>query len=260
MEIPVTTTLTRLPLGLAPLDALLGGGVSDGSLTLIAGRSGVGKTSLISQAVRHATLALGLPGYYAPLENGQGTAARQILSAETGIEHQRFGHQNTSPIAPWELERAECALEHLKRSALTIDTTVRTVAELDVRVRRVAAVTAPRIVAVDYPTALADLAGDFDRQIDEVALGLKEIAERYAVPVLVTCPLRRSPGSGAPGLSDFGQFTGLLAAADTALVLHRPDDHGPRAEIIAVKGHGGRAGSAEVYFEAPYVRFTGGER
>lgn len=221
----------------------------------------MGKTSLACQAVRHATLDLGLPGYYAPLENHEHAAFHHILAAETGIEQHRFAEQTRHPFASWEWDRVNAAAARLSGSALHVDTHVRSISDLDARLRRMSA-RPPRIVVVDYPTALADLsvADDFEREINTIGLGLKRIAQQRGIPALVTCPLNRRRAGATPSLDDAGQFTGLVRAADTALILDRPDDREPYARIVAAKQPDGVTGSVEVHFEAPFVRFTDGAR
>lgn len=253
---PRPTTDTRTPLGIPPLDDLLGGGLTDGTLTLIAGLSGVGKSALACQAVRHAALARDLPGYYAPLEGDQRTALSRVLSAETGIEHHRFADPTRQPFTLWERDRIDAAGAHLKRSALHIDTRPRNIADLQRRLARIGS-RPPRIAVVDYPTALAAMAPDFADEITRVGLGLKHVAQRYAMPVIVTCPLNRSR---TDKLGEIGQFAGLLDAADNVLILRRPDDHAPPARIDIAKSCRGVTGSVGAYFEAQFVRFWGDAR
>jgi DNA repair protein RadA/Sms len=69
--------LARLPLGMEELDRVLGGGLVPGSVTLLGGEPGIGKSTLLLQVA--AELAAGAPVVYA---SGEESAAQIALRAQ----------------------------------------------------------------------------------------------------------------------------------------------------------------------------------
>lgn len=113
---------TRRPTGVAELDRVLGGGLVSGSVTLIAGEPGMGKSTLMLQAV--ARLA----------EQG---ARCLLVTAEESKEQVRLRAERLSALAPGLLLVAETSLPavlaHVERTGpdvLAIDS-IQTVADPD---------------------------------------------------------------------------------------------------------------------------------
>lgn len=75
-----TGALKRLPSGLGELDRVLGGGIVPGSVTLLGGDPGIGKSTLLLQVAAHA--AAGAPVLYASGEES---------GAQVGLRAQRLG-------------------------------------------------------------------------------------------------------------------------------------------------------------------------
>ena len=76
-EVP-TDRAARIPTGLGELDRVLGGGLVPGSLVLVGGEPGVGKSSLLLQALG----AIGAAGMRALLVSGEESPAQVRLRAE----------------------------------------------------------------------------------------------------------------------------------------------------------------------------------
>ena len=96
-----TTNATRLSSGIDEFDRVLGGGIVPGSLVLLGGEPGIGKSTLLLQAAAHFANAVG-PVLYASGEESEhqiksrgdrlgvlwaapSTAASEITSAKTGV-------------------------------------------------------------------------------------------------------------------------------------------------------------------------------
>jgi circadian clock protein KaiC len=75
-----SSTARRSAIGVEALDTLLGGGIFDGSTTMVVGVSGVGKTVLGTQVLREGALKLGHPGLLVSLDEHP---AQIVRNAET---------------------------------------------------------------------------------------------------------------------------------------------------------------------------------
>jgi circadian clock protein KaiC len=68
----------RVPTGIEGFDSLIEGGISRGSLVLVADNPGAGKTILSAQCLYHGALDLNEPGIYASLAEDRGTFLRNM--------------------------------------------------------------------------------------------------------------------------------------------------------------------------------------
>jgi DNA repair protein RadA/Sms len=106
-------TAARLPTGLAELDRVLGGGVVPGSLVLIGGDPGIGKSTLLLQAARALARVSG-PVLYVTAEES---------TAQVRLRAERLGAA-VDGLLLWaenDLVAVEAALDDVKPGALVID-------------------------------------------------------------------------------------------------------------------------------------------
>lgn len=100
-------TLPRLSTGLAACDRVLGGGLVGGSLVLLAGEPGVGKSTLLLQVANH--VARERPVLYASAEESEtqvalrakrlgATSANVLLLSESTVEGVLAAVQDTKPV------------------------------------------------------------------------------------------------------------------------------------------------------------------
>jgi DNA repair protein RadA/Sms len=111
-EVPVQTGV-RILTGIGELDRVLGGGVVRGSLVLVGGDPGIGKSTLILQACR-ALAELGGPVLYV---SGEESAAQVKLRAERLGISSRWLHL----LAETDLQAIEAHAESLKPRVLVVD-------------------------------------------------------------------------------------------------------------------------------------------
>jgi DNA repair protein RadA/Sms len=99
--------LARLPTGMTELDRVLGGGLIPGSVTLLGGEPGIGKSTLLLQLANHA--ALSTPTLYLSAEES---------AAQIGVRARRLGvgASNLRVVADTDLEAAlaRARQEHIK--------------------------------------------------------------------------------------------------------------------------------------------------
>jgi DNA repair protein RadA/Sms len=111
----------RVPTGIGELDRVLGGGAVLGGVTLVGGDPGVGKSTLLMQALAGLS-ARGLRTLYVSGEESAGQTATRAKRLGAG------GDERMMVLAENELEAIEHALAEVKPSAIVVDSvqTVRT--------------------------------------------------------------------------------------------------------------------------------------
>jgi len=111
----------RVPTGIGELDRVLGGGAVLGGVTLVGGDPGVGKSTLLMQALAGLS-ARGLRTLYVSGEESAGQTATRAKRLGAG------GDERMLVLAENELEVIERALDDVKPSAIVVDSvqTVRT--------------------------------------------------------------------------------------------------------------------------------------
>ena len=111
----------RVPTGIGELDRVLGGGAVLGGVTLVGGDPGVGKSTLLMQALAGLS-ARGLRTLYVSGEESAGQTATRAKRLGAG------GDERMMVLAENELEAIEHALADVKPSAIVVDSvqTVRT--------------------------------------------------------------------------------------------------------------------------------------
>jgi circadian clock protein KaiC len=86
-----TSTAKRSAIGVAALDALLGGGIFDGSTTMVVGLSGVGKTVLGTQILLEGAIAQGTRGLLVSLDEHPAQIARNAATIGLDMKEQVDG-------------------------------------------------------------------------------------------------------------------------------------------------------------------------
>ncbi|HEV8360350.1 MAG TPA: DNA repair and recombination protein RadB [Candidatus Thermoplasmatota archaeon] len=110
-----TVAPTRLALGCAPLDALLGGGVETGALTEVFGAAGTGKTNLCLQLAREVARAGGRV-LYLDSEGFSGERLAQLCGDDLALVERRLLVERVATLA----EQARAA-ERAARIARGVD-------------------------------------------------------------------------------------------------------------------------------------------
>ena len=103
---------SRLGTGMAELDAVLGGGLIPGSVTLLGGEPGIGKSTLLLQVAHHVAAAT--PTLYLSAEES---------AAQIGVRARRLGvgASNLSVLADTDLEAALARVREQRARLLIVD-------------------------------------------------------------------------------------------------------------------------------------------
>ena len=105
--------VARTPSGLAELDRVLGGGVVEGGVVLIGGDPGIGKSTLLLQAL-DALQRLGLPTLYVTGEES---------GAQVALRSRRLGldHSQVNVLAEIQLEKILATIDATQPAVAVID-------------------------------------------------------------------------------------------------------------------------------------------
>lgn len=233
--------ISGITTGLTDLNASTGG-FNRSDLLILAGRPGMGKTSLATNIAFNAAQrwardmeagipedkTIGAPVAFFSLEMSADQLALRILSeqAEISSEKLRTGHIGSTDFQ--KLARAAADLETLP---LYIDDTPGlTIAALRTRARRMKRQHKIGMIIVDYLQLLqgsAKASGDGRvQEISEISRGLKTLAKELHVPVLALSQLSRAVESREdkrPQLSDLRESGSIEQDADIVLFVYRDE-------------------------------------
>ena len=263
--------------GFMDLDQQLNGGFPRGALCVLAARTGVGKSSLLLNFARNASIGHhGTVAFFA-LEMSADSLARRLLSAEADVEGARLvlGTHSDSEEA-----RIMNAIGTLAEANIYIDDSATlSVAEIRAKCRRLRAEAGLDLVIVDYLQLLHGGARA-DTRANEVAAisrALKELAREFDVPVIAAAQLSRAVETRNPHipmLSDLRESGSIEQDADIVMFIYREDmyaspdewqqDHpdlpggqhpAGLAQIIIAKHRNGPTGAITVRFRNSTASF-----
>src|SRR4051812_45743375 len=228
-DVPLSSGASR-PTGLSELDRVLGGGLVAGSVTLLGGEPGVGKSTLLLQALT----SLARNGARCLLVCGEESAAQVRLRAE------RLGAivPNLWLVADPEVQTVIAHVQELEPDVLAVDS-VQTLTDVDLaaapgsvtqvtectqRLVRLAKDRAMATVLVGHVTKEGTLAGPrvLEHAVDTV---LSFDGDRHHALRLLRAVKHRFGATGELGLFEMGE-SGLVTVADPASVLLADRQHG----------------------------------
>jgi replicative DNA helicase len=253
-----------IPTGLADLDKLLGG-LQRSDLVILAGRPGMGKTSLALSIALQAARRWQKRVAIFSLEMSDEQLVQRLVSAETGIDSQRL---RLGDIKEDEWATFIQATNLLAGTSVYIDDTPAISAlELRTKARRLYAEHGLDLLIVDY---LQLMRGDFrsenrQQEISFISRSLKALARELNIPVLSLSQLSRQVESRhdkRPMLSDLRESGSIEQDADVVMFIYRDevynqDTEFPNiAEIILSKHRSGPTGIFSVYFKKHLAQFV----
>ena len=254
-----------VPTGIGPLDDLLDGGLRPGTLTLIAGRPGQGKTAL-ALAIAGNIADLGIPVGFFELEMPARALISREISSVAGIA-KRDWHINRDNMA--RVSAAAAVVD--ERPLHIIDRPGLTVAEICAAARRLKARMGIGCVFVDHigkVKASDRYAGDRNNETGEVSEALRALSGTLDMPVVALSQLNRKVEDRADkraGLADLRDSGTLEQDAHAVIMPYRPEyylrertaakDVG-LCELDLVKNRDGAGGTVRVRFDATTQRFS----
>jgi replicative DNA helicase len=253
--------------GFTDFDSLTNG-LQPGQLIVIAARPAIGKSTLGTDIVRHATIVEGLPAVFFSLEMSRTELKMKIASAQARVALHHMQSQNGMTDDDW--TRLAKVWPMINAAPLDIvDDPGLTLTKIRSHCRRIARKRDLRLVVVDYLQLMeGELTGRSENRQQEVAKisrSLKKLAAELQVPVIAMSQLNRGAEQRTdkkPLLSDLRESGAIEQDANMVILLHREDAYdreSPRAgeaDFIVAKNRGGPTATITTAFQGHYSRFV----
>lgn len=254
-----------LPTGFRMLDGVLNG-LQRTDLIILAGRPGMGKSSLGVTFAHYAAKRHGARVAIFSLEMSEAQLAMRLLSMETGLAG---GHLKSGRLNEDEQAVLMLAAQSLSELPIMIDDTPGlSVADLRAKAHRLHAEHGLDLIVVDYLQLMAGGTGrkgeNREQEIAYISRSLKALAKELNVPVIALCQLNRAVEGRAdkrPLLADLRESGGIENDADVVLLLYRDDYYNKDseqqnvAEVIIAKHRNGATGTVGLYFRKELTQF-----
>ena len=258
--------LRGLATGFTDFDRLTGG-LRPGDLVIVAGRPGMGKSSL---AVNMAEYAAVNPSIRMPVAifSMEMPAEQLVMRMLSSLGRVPLHSLRSGRVADEDWARITSATSQLSEAKILIDDTpALTPTELRARARRIKRENhGLGLVVVDY-VQLMQVPGTKENratEIGEISRGLKVLAKELGTPVIALSQLNRAVEqreSKKPVMSDLRESGSLEQDADMILLISREEVYDRNttrknmADIDLVKHRNGETGGFTLTFHGQYTRF-----
>lgn len=257
-------TATKLPTCFVDLDQQLSGGLGRGDLLILAGRPGMGKSSLALALVLRSALAYGVGAAIFSLEMGVPQILARAVSMTSGVP---LATLDAARFSPSQDRALGTALARLAETKIVLDESATlSLAQIRSRVRRLAAGGTLDLVVVDHIQLVTADGNTRNDELGEISRGLKAIAREHNVAVLALSQLSRAVmqrPNKRPIMSDLRESGNLEQDADVVMLLYREKEYdalterGDAAEIIIPKHRNGRTGTVTLIWNDETTGFRG---
>jgi replicative DNA helicase len=266
--------VTGVESGFKDLDSLTAG-FQNGDFVVIAGRPGMGKTSLALNVAQHVATKMKIPVAVFSLEMTKEQLMLRMLCSEARVKAHNV---RTGFVGKNEWGKLTLAAGTLHDAPIFIDdSSDLTVLEMRAKARRLKAEVDLGLIVVDYLQLVRGhrRAESRQQEITHISSSLKGLAKELGIPVMALSQLsraveQREKKDKRPILSDLRESGAIEQDADVVLFIYRPSLYKPRgeagmdegavedkrrAEIIVGKQRNGPTGIVEVLFFEEYTRF-----
>lgn len=245
-------SITGVPTGFTAIDRLTCG-LQKSDLIVMAGRPGMGKTTLMMNIARNAAATYGQGVLAFSLEMSREQLTQRLTASEAHVDLQRLRFRQLSEE---EKTRVIEASTPISQMPIWIDhTPAITLVQMRSRIRRWISKHQIDLIVLDYlglmqATVDGKRIRDRLQEVSEIARGLKAMAREFNIPILALCQLSRaveSRSSKVPQLSDLRESGEIEQAADIVIFIHRDDYYAGFDEESGVS-KSNRPGTADVVF------------
>jgi replicative DNA helicase len=253
-----------LPSGFSDLDAMTRG-FHPGNLVVIAGRPGMGKTSLALNIAEHAAIRENRPVGLFSLEMSQEELALRILSSEVDIS---FGPLRSGHLSQKQWTKVVQAVKTVSQAPLYIDDSANpSMLEIASKARRLRAESGLDLIVVDYLQLMQGTTRYENRNLEIAAItrSLKQLAKELSIPVIALSQLSRQPerrsGDHRPQLADLRESGSIEQDADVVVFIYRDELYDDEttdkgiAELIVAKHRNGETGTVKLVFLGDTTKF-----
>ena len=258
--------ISGISTGLRDLDKFISG-LNKSDLMLLAGRPGMGKTSMglnitLNVAKKYPKRTV----VFFSLEMSREQLVTRLLSNESFVDHKKL---TTGKLSVDEWSKIGIASAALAQTDIRVDDNPSiSVAEMNAKCRRIDDLA---LVVIDYlqlMTSAGNKAGGGENRqqvVSDISRALKIMAKELNVPVLCLSQLSRANESRQdkrPMLSDLRESGAIEQDADEVLFLYREDYYNKDtekqnvAECIIAKNRHGETGTVELQWLPQFTTFA----
>ncbi|MGB5879412.1 MAG: replicative DNA helicase, partial [Thermoanaerobaculia bacterium] len=212
--------------GFADLDTMTRG-FHPGNLVVIAGRPGMGKTSLALNIAEHTAIHENRPVGLFSLEMSQEELALRILSSQVDIS---FGPLRSGHLSQKQWTKVVQAVKTVSQAPLFIDDSANpSMLEIASKARRLRAESGLDLIVVDYLQLMQGTSRYENRNLEIAAItrSLKQLAKELRIPVIALSQLSRQPerrsGDHRPQLADLRESGSIEQDADVVVFIYRDE-------------------------------------
>ena len=257
-------SMSGVPTGFVDLDGLTNG-LHPGQLIVIAGRPGLGKSTLGLDIARAASVKTGLPSAIFSLEMSKTEITMRLLSAEARVP---LHHMRSGTMTDDDWNRLARRMGEVAEAPLYIDDSPNlTMMEIRAKARRLRQRNDLRLIVIDYLQLMSGnkKAESRQQEVSELSRSLKLLAKELEIPVIAMSQLNRGAEQRTdkkPQISDLRESGSIEQDADMVILLHREDAYekeSPRAgeaDFIVAKHRNGPTATITVAFQGHYSRFV----
>ena len=259
-----------LPTGFPDLDRTILG-LNNSELILVAGRPGMGKTSIALNMALHVGLNQKKTVVIFSLEMSREQLATRLLSRASLVPLQNL---LTGQLSEEQWRGVSDAAQALSTTSILIDDNpTLTVSEMNAQCRRVADL---GLVVIDYLQLMQSAGSGHTwsnesrtQAVSDISRMLKIMAKELNVPVITASQLSRANESRQdkrPMLSDLRESGSIEQDADVVIGLYRDGyynkevENSNLAEAIILKNRKGQTGTVQLSWLGEYTSFTSLER
>ncbi|MFK8851202.1 replicative DNA helicase [Streptomyces sp. Ac-502] len=241
-------------------------GLQPGQLVVIAGRPGMGKSTVAMDIARSCAIKQQIPAAFVSLEMPVRELMMRLISAEGRIA---LHHIRSGQLTDEDMQRMDQAVPRIYRAQLHINDCERTYTAIQAKLRRLKAKHPDiGVIVIDY-LQLMKLGGQRpesrQQEVSEISSSLKLLAKELQVPIIALAQLNRGPemrSDKKPMVSDLRESGAIEQDADLVILLHRDDAYeseSPRAgevDLIVGKHRNGPTATITVAAQLHYSRFV----
>ena len=251
----VKTDPSLIPSCYPDLDKIIEG-FGNGQLILIAGNTGMGKTTFALNIIYNLAVTHNLPVGLFSLEMTSEEILFKLISKDSSVPLKQI---TSGMVDADEYTKVYGSIKSLEKKSLIIDeTSSMTISTLRMRARRMKEMHGIKMIVIDYLQLLSGSTRSENRNVEvgQISRGLKTLAKELRIPIIALAQLSRKAKdkeNKRPLLSDLRESGSLEQDADKVLFVHRPEyfdahDKPGQAEIMVSKNRQGETGFCKLVF------------
>lgn len=251
-----------LPTGFVELDELTGG-MRPGQVIVIAGRPGMGKSTIALQIARHLTRVVGVPGIVFSLEMPRREVIQRNVSADLGIP---FWKIRDNKLDSEEKRRVAEYIDNPPGVPLLIDDDPdQDMGEIGLKTRKSIKDHGVGFAVLDYLQIVRpSQPGTRTEQISQISTDIRKLARKLEIPVITLSQLNREAArrdDQEPKITDLRESGQIEQDAHQVILTHleykvNPEtERGREADLILAKNRNGITAKRVALFDADHSRF-----